>query len=114
MILLGTGRRRRRSIAVAVIGAVTLAAGTLLAPGALAGSQPTATAGGTRRFEFRDGSSAKFWEVSQSAGDVAVRFGRIGTSGQSQTKSFADPVAGKKHADELVAEKTAKGYVQAS
>ena len=46
MILLGTGRRRRRSIAVAVIGAVTVAAGTLLAPGALAGSRPAPTAGG--------------------------------------------------------------------
>jgi hypothetical protein len=45
MNLLGTGRRRRRSIAVAVIGAVTVAAGTLLAPGALAGGRPTATAG---------------------------------------------------------------------
>jgi hypothetical protein len=45
MILLGTGRRRRRRIAVAVIGAVTVGASTLLAPGALAGSRPTATAG---------------------------------------------------------------------
>jgi hypothetical protein len=45
MSLLGTGRRRRRRIAVAVIGAVTVAAGTLLAPGALAASRPTATAG---------------------------------------------------------------------
>jgi hypothetical protein len=45
MSLLGTGRRRRRRVAVAVIGAVTVAAGTLLAPGALAASRPTATAG---------------------------------------------------------------------
>ena len=45
MILLGTGRRRRRRIAVAVIGAVTVTAGTLLAPGALAASRPTGTAG---------------------------------------------------------------------
>ena len=73
-----------------------------------------APAGGTRRFEFRDGSSSKFWEISQAAGDVTVRFGRIGTSGQTQTKSFADAAAAKKHADKLVAEKTAKGYVQAS
>jgi predicted DNA-binding WGR domain protein len=72
-----------------------------------------APTGGTRRFEFRDGSSAKFWEVSQSAGDVTVRFARIGTSGQSQTKSFVDPVTAKKHADKLVAEKTAKGHLAA-
>ena len=42
--------------------------------------------------------------------DVTVRFGRIGTNGQEQTKSFADAAAAAKHVDKLIAEKTAKGY----
>jgi predicted DNA-binding WGR domain protein len=40
-----------------------------------------------------------------------VRFGRIGTAGQSQTKGFADGVAATQHADKLAAEKVAKGYL---
>lgn len=66
----------------------------------------------TRRFEFVGGSSAKFWEVQVSGSDVAVRFGRLGTQGQSQTKSFADPAAAQRHADKLIGEKTAKGYAE--
>ena len=72
----------------------------------------TNSSGAARRFGFRDGSQ-KFWEISRVAGDVTVRFGRIGTSGQTQTKSFADESAAVKHAEKLVAEKTAKGYVEA-
>jgi DNA ligase-1 len=63
-----------------------------------------------RHFEFVEGTSSKFWEVSVAGSDVAVRFGRIGTAGQTQTKSFADPAAAQRHADKLVGEKTKKGY----
>ena len=65
-----------------------------------------------RRFEFVGGSSAKFWEISVDGTDVAVRFGRIGTGGQQQTKSFADAAKARQHADKLIAEKTGKGYVE--
>ena len=65
-----------------------------------------------RRFEFVGGSSAKFWEVSVNGNDVTVRYGRIGTSGQEQTKSFADAEKAQKHANKLIAEKTGKGYVE--
>ena len=64
----------------------------------------------TRHFEFSEGSSNKFWEVSTSDKDVTVRFGRIGTAGQTQTKSFVDGAAAQKHADKLIGEKTRKGY----
>jgi predicted DNA-binding WGR domain protein len=40
-----------------------------------------------RRFEFKEGSSSKFWEVSVSGNTLTVRFGRIGTEGQEKTKS---------------------------
>ena len=70
----------------------------------------TPVPGGSRRFEFSDGTSNKFWSISVAGTDVTVRFGRIGTDGQSQTKSFPDEAAAKKHADKLIGEKTSKGY----
>ncbi len=71
--------------------------------------QPSETAM-KRYFEFVEGSSAKFWEISQSGKDVTVRFGKIGTNGQTQTKTLADAAAATKHAEKLVKEKTGKGY----
>jgi DNA ligase 1 len=38
-----------------------------------------------RRFEFVGGSSSKFWEIRVSGNQAVVRFGRIGTNGQTQT-----------------------------
>ena len=63
-----------------------------------------------RYFEFIEGSSAKFWEISQSGNEVTVRFGRIGTNGQTQTKTLADADAATKHAEKLIKEKMGKGY----
>lgn len=65
-----------------------------------------------RRFEFSEGASNKFWEVAQSGADLELRWGRIGTQGQSQTKSFADAAKASAALDKLVAEKTGKGYVE--
>lgn len=62
------------------------------------------------RFEFNDGKSSKFWSIRVSGTDVEVRYGRIGTDGQAQTKSFDTPEAAQKHAAKLIAEKTGKGY----
>jgi predicted DNA-binding WGR domain protein len=67
----------------------------------------------TRYFEFVGGSSAKFWEATVQGRDVTVRFGRLGTSGQSQTKTLPDAAAANKHAEELIAQKVDKGYVEA-
>ena len=47
----------------------------------------------TRRFEFVGGTSTKFYEVSVSGATVAVRYGRLGTQGQTHTKSLADAAA---------------------
>ena len=71
--------------------------------------KPTETAM-KRYFEFVEGSSSKFWEISTSGKDVTVRFGRIGTNGQTQIKTLADADAATKHAEKLIKEKTAKGY----
>ena len=65
-----------------------------------------------RRFEFVGGNSAKFWEISQAGTDVTVRYGRLGTSGQEQTKSLPTPEAAQRHVGKLVDHKLAKGYVE--
>jgi predicted DNA-binding WGR domain protein len=73
---------------------------------------PTASPGkgGRRRFEFVEGSSSKFWEILRTGTDVEVRFGRIGTQGQTKTKSFKDEAAARKEEESLIREKTGKGY----
>jgi len=43
-----------------------------------------------RRFELIEGTASKFWEIEQADTELNIRWGRIGTAGQSQTKSFAD------------------------
>ena len=66
----------------------------------------------SRRFEFVAGSSAKFWSVTVLGSDTTVTYGRLGTSGQSQTKSFATAEKAQRHAASLVRQKLAKGYVE--
>lgn len=73
-----------------------------------AGGTPVSTA--TRRFEFSEGKSNKFWEISIQGVEVRVRYGKIGTSGQENVKSFAEEAAAAKHAAKLILEKTQKGY----
>src|SRR5204862_57179 len=63
-----------------------------------------------RRFQFTEGNSHKFWEISAAGVEVTVRFGRIGTEGQVQVKSFADAEAAATHVERMVREKTGKGY----
>jgi len=63
-----------------------------------------------RRFEFKEGSSNKFWEVTVSGNTLTVRFGRIGSAGQEKSKTFASLTLAQKEQDKLIAEKRDKGY----
>ena len=65
-----------------------------------------------RRLEFVSGSSDKFWEVTRRDNLVTIRFGRNGTQGQTQTKSFATAEQARHHVEKLIGEKTRKGYVE--
>ena len=65
-----------------------------------------------RRFEFVAGRSCKFWEVSVAGSQVTVSFGRIGTAGQEQVKSFHDADEATRHATKLINAKTKKGYAE--
>ena len=65
-----------------------------------------------RRFELIEGTASKFWEVELAGSELTVRYGRIGTAGQSKTKAFDDAAAAQKEHDKLVKEKTGKGYAE--
>lgn len=63
-----------------------------------------------RTFQFSDAKSHKFWSIAVSGDSFTVTFGKVGTSGQTQTKTFASPEKAQAEADKLVREKEKKGY----
>jgi predicted DNA-binding WGR domain protein len=65
-----------------------------------------------RRFEFVDGKSFKFWDITVADCRVTVSYGRIGTSGQSQTKTFHDADEATRHVSKVAAAKVKKGYAE--
>ncbi|CCH31005.1 DUF4132 domain-containing protein [Actinosynnema sp. NPDC047251] len=65
-----------------------------------------------RRWELVGDGSAKFWEIGQAGATVTVRFGRIGTAGQTKVKDLASEAAATAHVTKLVAEKERKGYAE--
>jgi DNA ligase (NAD+) len=72
---------------------------------------PTAPAEGNfQRYEYVDDKSSKFWEIRNEGASVEVRYGKIGTTGQTNTKDLGDASAARKHVDKLVAEKLKGGY----
>lgn len=69
---------------------------------------------GSRYFEFVEGTSSKFWEISTSGNELTTRWGRIGSNGQSKTKTFgsADKALREYHA--AIEEKMESGYKEVS
>ena len=65
-----------------------------------------------RLFEFRDGSSAKFWEITLEGSTVITRYGKIGSVGNNAHKSFDDAPSAQKEFEKLIKEKTKKGYLE--
>lgn len=65
-----------------------------------------------RHFIYQDEKSHKFWAVEQQGNELHINWGKVGTNGQSQVKSFADAAAAAKAELKLIAEKTKKGYVE--
>jgi predicted DNA-binding WGR domain protein/very-short-patch-repair endonuclease len=61
--------------------------------------------------EFIGGGSRKFWELTLDGSTLSVRFGRLGTAGQTQQKLFSDAAAAAAAARRLLREKLGKGYV---
>ena len=67
-----------------------------------------------RRFEFVEGNSSKFWEIAGEEKAITVRFGRIGTTGQTKTTLFDSPERAAREIEKLVNEKLRKGYSEKS
>src|SRR5262245_37646080 len=65
-----------------------------------------------RTFLFSDEKSHKFWNIELKGASFTVTFGRVGTAGQTQLKTFASEAQARKEHDKLIAEKTRKGYVE--
>jgi uncharacterized protein (TIGR02996 family) len=65
-----------------------------------------------RTFEFRDGKSNKFWSIELRGAEHTVTFGKIGTKGQSKTKTFDDEAKAKAAHDKLIQEKLREGYIE--
>ncbi|RJF71492.1 DUF1963 domain-containing protein [Deinococcus cavernae] len=66
--------------------------------------------------EFSDGTGKghKFYEARTEGSTLTLRYGRIGTEGQTQVKSFPTPEAALAEADRKLTEKRSKGYVEAT
>lgn len=62
------------------------------------------------RYELREGTSAKFWEIERDGSDVVTRWGRIGTDGQSKTKGFDSEDAAEAELAKMTRLKLKKGY----
>jgi uncharacterized protein (TIGR02996 family) len=73
-------------------------------------SAPPAPAGAARTFAYSDASSHKFWNIELQGPRFTVTFGKQGTAGTKQEKTFPDEAAARKEHDKLIAEKLKKGY----
>ena len=63
-------------------------------------------------YEFSDDRSFKFWEVAMEGVNVGVRYGRIGTKGQVQLKTFDTPEVAQGEMEKLIRSKVRKGYLE--
>ena len=64
----------------------------------------------TKNLIFQDDSSNKFWRISVESSTLTVIYGRIGTTGRSDSKVFQSDIEAEKEANKLIAEKIKKGY----
>jgi len=67
-----------------------------------------------RRFEFVQGTSAKFWMADVQDSTFIVVFGRLGTPGQRKEKAFPSPDAARRELEKKISEKLREGYQEVS
>ncbi|MFB3388086.1 DUF6493 family protein [Flavobacterium sp. LAR06] len=63
-----------------------------------------------KSLKYIDGNSDKFWQIEVTGLQYTVTYGKNGTSGTSQTKSFSTGEECLKAAEKILAEKVKKGY----
>jgi predicted DNA-binding WGR domain protein len=67
-----------------------------------------------RKLIYMDAKSSKFWNIQQTGDSYAVTYGRIGSTGQDSSKTFATEALAVKETEKLIKEKLSKGYVDAA
>ncbi len=65
-----------------------------------------------RTFQYSDAKSHKFWNIEVSGKSFTVTFGKVGTAGQTQSKTFASDKLAQAEAEKLIREKLKKGYAE--
>jgi predicted DNA-binding WGR domain protein len=65
-----------------------------------------------RSLRYTDTKSDKFWTITLEGVSHTVQYGRVGTTGQAQTKDFGSEAEARKSYEKLIAEKLKKGYVE--
>ncbi len=73
-------------------------------------STSSSTSARTQYFESKSSSGGKFWEVTVHGAAIAVRYGKLGTRGQTRLKVLEDHDAAVREVARLVAAKQRKGY----
>lgn len=63
------------------------------------------------RLVFCNKTSNKFWEGNVEGKHLVVRFGKIGSDGQTKKKALASPAAAKAELAKVINDKRSKGYV---
>jgi len=63
-----------------------------------------------KHLKYIDGTSDKFWEIEVIGSNYTVTYGKNGTSGTVQSKSFGSDEECLKMAEKILAEKVKKGY----
>ena len=64
--------------------------------------------------ELSDSQSHKFYEVTVNNAEVSIRYGRIGTQGQTSNTTYDTPEKAQADATKKINEKLKKGYLQAT
>lgn len=67
-----------------------------------------------RQLLFQDEKSHKFWTIEVEDNSHTVTYGRVGTQGQSKTKTFDSNKICRKEAEKLINAKLKKGYAEES
>lgn len=65
-----------------------------------------------RRLEYKDAKSHKFWELDIEGDAYTVRYGKVGTDGQTQTKTCASPAKAEAEGTKKLESKIKKGYAE--
>jgi predicted DNA-binding WGR domain protein len=80
------------------------------APVIASAAKGSGLSGNSASLELEEGNSSKFYEISHSEKNVTSRYGRIGSGGQSTTKSFDTTEKAKAFYEKTLNEKIMKGY----